>query len=194
MPKIVDVAAQRRRIADALLRVAVRDGIGAASVRTVGDEAGISAGALRHYFTSQDELLVFALDQLELDVRELVEHSDWGSDNFDNAVQLLGFVLPVDDQRRDTCRLWFEVTMLMRGRPMLQPVWRRTVAATREACATAVRLVAPDLTPSEADRAVTDLHLFVDGLALHGTFVPDVTPAVVESRVRARLASLVQAC
>ncbi len=54
MPKIVDHDARREEIAQALWRVVRRDGIRAASVRTVAAEAGWSAGAVRYYFPDQD--------------------------------------------------------------------------------------------------------------------------------------------
>jgi AcrR family transcriptional regulator len=61
VPRLVDHAARRQEIAEALWRVVRRDGVHEVSVRTVADEAGTSPGALRHYFASQDELLGFAL-------------------------------------------------------------------------------------------------------------------------------------
>ncbi len=62
MPKIVDHDARREEIAQALWRVVRRDGIRAASVRTIAAEAGWSAGAVRYYFPDQDGLLSFAMD------------------------------------------------------------------------------------------------------------------------------------
>jgi len=73
MPKIVDHAARREEIAEALWRVVRRDGIRAASVRTIAAEAGWSAGAVRYYFPDQDGLLSFAMDLVSRRVTERVE-------------------------------------------------------------------------------------------------------------------------
>jgi AcrR family transcriptional regulator len=60
MPKIVDHDARRRELADALLRVAVRDGIDAVSIRTVAAEAGCSARPVQYYFADKAALLAAA--------------------------------------------------------------------------------------------------------------------------------------
>ncbi len=58
---MVDIEARRTELAEALWRVIRRDGLERASVRNVAREAGLSMGALRHYFGTQDELLAFAM-------------------------------------------------------------------------------------------------------------------------------------
>jgi AcrR family transcriptional regulator len=58
----VDVDARRREIADALLRLAVTEGLESVSLRHVAAEAGVSMGAVQHYFASKDEMLRFALE------------------------------------------------------------------------------------------------------------------------------------
>ena len=62
MPKKVDHDARRREIADALLRLAATEGLESVSLRHVAAEAGVSMGAVQHYFRSKDEMLEFALE------------------------------------------------------------------------------------------------------------------------------------
>ncbi|MGK5733129.1 TetR/AcrR family transcriptional regulator [Streptomyces sp. URMC 124] len=64
MPKRVDHEERRRAIAQALWRIACARGLDGASLRDVAAEAGISLGQLQHYFSSKDEMLVFALKYL----------------------------------------------------------------------------------------------------------------------------------
>jgi AcrR family transcriptional regulator len=61
VPKQVDHAERRERIADAVLAVVARGGIEEASVRHVAAEAGVSVGMVQHYFRSKDELMRAAL-------------------------------------------------------------------------------------------------------------------------------------
>lgn len=61
MPKIVDHVERRELIADALLRVIVRDGLSGVSLRHVAAEAGVTAGMVQHYFASKDEMMAFAM-------------------------------------------------------------------------------------------------------------------------------------
>jgi AcrR family transcriptional regulator len=62
VPKQVDHRERRETIARALWRVVEQRGIAHASVREVAQEAGISHGAVQHYFATREEMLVFAMD------------------------------------------------------------------------------------------------------------------------------------
>ncbi|MGH9103850.1 MAG: TetR/AcrR family transcriptional regulator [Acidimicrobiales bacterium] len=60
MPKQVDHGARRERIAEAVCRLAARQGLEAVSLRRVAAEAAVSMGQVQHYFTTKDEMLLFA--------------------------------------------------------------------------------------------------------------------------------------
>ncbi|WP_186526148.1 TetR/AcrR family transcriptional regulator [Leekyejoonella antrihumi] len=64
MPKQVDHQERRERIADAVCRLAARDGLEGVSLRHVAAEAGVSMGQVQHYFTDKDQMLLFAFEQL----------------------------------------------------------------------------------------------------------------------------------
>ncbi len=61
MPKIIDHEKRRKQIAEATWRTILERGMEGATVRNIAQEAGLSLGALRHYFTTQDELLGYAM-------------------------------------------------------------------------------------------------------------------------------------
>ena len=61
MPKQVDHQQRRSELAEALWRIAERDGFAATTVRHVAAEAGVSVGMVQHYFSTKDEMLLFAL-------------------------------------------------------------------------------------------------------------------------------------
>lgn len=60
MPKQVDHRQRREQIAEAVCRLAGRQGLDAVSLRHVAAEAGVSMGRVQHYFTTKSEMLVFA--------------------------------------------------------------------------------------------------------------------------------------
>ena len=62
MPKIVDHEQRRTQIAEATWRVILDNGMEGATVRNIAKEAGLSLGALRHYFSTQNELLIYAMN------------------------------------------------------------------------------------------------------------------------------------
>jgi TetR/AcrR family transcriptional repressor of bet genes len=69
MPKQVDHAARRLDLLDALWRITRSDGWDAISLRKVAAEAGVSMGMVQHYFTTKDEMLRFAIEEMAEDTR-----------------------------------------------------------------------------------------------------------------------------
>ncbi|MEU8081968.1 TetR/AcrR family transcriptional regulator [Catellatospora citrea] len=61
MPRKVDHDQRRRHIVESLLRITGKHGLDAVSLREVAHEAGVSMGAVQHYFATKDEMLLFAL-------------------------------------------------------------------------------------------------------------------------------------
>jgi TetR/AcrR family transcriptional repressor of bet genes len=58
MPRRVDHEQRRRQITDAVVRIAVRGGLPAATFREVAAEAGVSVRSIQYYFGAKDELLL----------------------------------------------------------------------------------------------------------------------------------------
>lgn len=61
---------RRQQILDSVIAVLAQRGVDRASLRTVGEAIGVSHTALRHYFSSRDELLVEAYRAHEARVPE----------------------------------------------------------------------------------------------------------------------------
>ena len=109
MPKLVDHEERRRLIAQATWRVISRDGVRAASVRTVAAEAGLSTGALRHYFDDHASLLLFAArHSLELMAVRVFAHLSRADAEPRATVQAcLEELLPLDGQRAAESAVYF---------------------------------------------------------------------------------------
>lgn len=102
MPKKVDHEKRRRQITDAVCRITLRGGLGAASFRTVAAEAGMSAPTVQHYFGSKAELL--DATQLHVGERSTARIMEWIDRTDGSPRQMLGAFLksfmPVDDESR----------------------------------------------------------------------------------------------
>ena len=61
MPKVVDARLRRSEFVDATWRVIRKEGLPAATLRRVAAEARCTTGALTHYFSNREALLVQAL-------------------------------------------------------------------------------------------------------------------------------------
>jgi TetR/AcrR family transcriptional regulator, transcriptional repressor of bet genes len=109
VPRHVDHGERRRSIAEAILRLVSEKGVEAASLRAVAAEAGVSMGAVQHYFGSTAEMLRFALDYgnglLAARIQHLLAQRRGGTPR--EALRLCcTLLLPLDADSRAGARLW----------------------------------------------------------------------------------------
>jgi AcrR family transcriptional regulator len=109
MPKKVDAEERRRLIADALMRVAVEQGLESVSLRHVAARAGVSTGMVQHYFRTRDEMMTFALTVVRERTQIRVTEALTGLGDAPPPRLLLRTMilalLPLDDQSRDNGRV-----------------------------------------------------------------------------------------
>ncbi|NIK56079.1 TetR/AcrR family transcriptional regulator [Kribbella shirazensis] len=197
MPKIVDHAARREEIAEALWRVVRRDGIRAASVRTIAAEAGWSAGAVRYYFPDQAGLLSFAMDLVSRRVTERVRAIEPKGTATTIALRYLEEALPLDAERRAEFDVWMAFMAQAQaesGAGALHDHVDTVHNGLRELCESLLHALADDGALAEGldlRREVDRLHALIDGLALHAAIQPErTTPARVRQVLRHHLDSL----
>lgn len=181
MPKVVDFASQKNIIAEAAWRVIQRNGIGKASVRKIAKEAGISSGALQHYFGSQSELLEFAM-------KLVVDHATYRirvinkapSITLPDAVEILLNLLPVNREQEMEMEVWLSMTVKAFHEPSLDEISKNTYRMIYQTILTVLKQLEEahllklglDL-EHEAKR----LHVLVDGLSIHRMICPEMMPA-----------------
>ncbi|MFF4926831.1 TetR/AcrR family transcriptional regulator [Kitasatospora sp. NPDC001261] len=202
MPKIVDPAERRQAVADAVLRVAAREGLEHASLRNVAEEAGLAVGSVRHYFAGSSELMIFAMRELarriEARIRAhaaaLLDPAAAGTDRRERTVRLLAEILPLDAGRREESALWLSFVTAARTRPDLRPravemqtglddLVRRVLAESRRAGG-----LAPGL---DLDLETRRLSALLDGLTLQAVQHPDlVGPDELRAVLRRHLDTL----
>ncbi|MCZ7437370.1 TetR family transcriptional regulator C-terminal domain-containing protein [Micromonospora sp. WMMC241] len=174
MPKIVDHDARRAELAEAMWRVVYRDGVGAATVRSIAAEAGWSPSALRHYFATQTELLVFAMEHVMAEATQRFT-ADHRTGPARHVVQgMLEELLPLDRQRVREAEVW----LLLAARAQVDPAARERMTEADDGVRRAAELAVALLTgerPAD-DAAVARLHALLDGLTLHALLHPDRMP------------------
>jgi TetR/AcrR family transcriptional regulator, transcriptional repressor of bet genes len=116
MPRQVDHEERRRLIAEAVVRLVSAKGVEAASLRAVAAEAGVSMGAVQHYFAATDEMLLFALeygnDLLAARIPELLAERKPATPRETWQV-FFTVLLPLDSESRTGARLW--AALIARG-------------------------------------------------------------------------------
>ncbi|MBZ2199060.1 TetR/AcrR family transcriptional regulator [Occultella gossypii] len=179
MPRLVDHAERRAEIAEAALRVVLREGLDGVTVRGIATEAGWSTGSLRHYFANQHELQAYvmtaATETLRNRVLPRVQRPRTSGSAVERVVSIVAEMLPLDAQRHEEYALWAAVTEWERRHPPAggsrtwhdqRALYRQCVAALRGQATTRrledVGLPHPD---PEVEEWAAVLHTFVDGLA-----------------------------
>lgn len=102
MPKVVDHDERRRHITDAVCRITLRGGLGAATFREVAAEADVSVRLIQHYFGTKAALL--ETTQQHVGERSTARLMRWieATDGSARAVleAFLKSFVPVDDESR----------------------------------------------------------------------------------------------
>ncbi|MFC9436108.1 TetR/AcrR family transcriptional regulator [Nocardia sp. NPDC057030] len=183
MARTVDQQAHQQRrqeIAEAVWRVIQRDGLENASVRKVATEAGLSMGSLRHYFSTQSELLAFSLGMVGEGMMDRIRQLDLAADPLDRAAQiLLTGLLPTGPRQRAVTTVW----LAFLGRVLTEPALRTSSDELYDSTAELVTWVMRELAASGRLRDGIDLeseterlYIFVDGLTVQSLIRPEKIP------------------
>ena len=175
MPKLIDHGERREEIASAAWQVILRDGVGAASVRTVAAEAGLSAGSLRHVFASQSQLLAFAMELVIDRADARVSALPLRGTGLQSAEDIVVELLPLDDDRRIEMEVYLALFAASGSDPVLREARHDVFTRVRNGCRTVVNLAVRNkrsLTGTELESEVTRLHAVLDGVAAHLVWQP----------------------
>lgn len=189
MPKLVDPAARRLAVVDAVFRVVLRDGLERASLRTVADEAGLNIGSVRHYFDSQRDLMCFAMQAMidRVGARLLCRVADYDAlgpvgpaQQRERAVGLLGELLPLDEQRRAEVTVFIDFVMAARTNPAFAGLADKAARGIRSLVRqTLTRLLEASGVRKDLDLDVETERLasLLDGLGLNAVLYPQLVGA-----------------
>ncbi|MFI4974948.1 MAG: TetR/AcrR family transcriptional regulator [Caulobacterales bacterium] len=106
MAKKADHSERREIFAAAALRVIMRAGVGGLTVREVAKEAGFTTGALTHYFTSKDQVLIEASEYAAKLVRPRMERSAREESAIQALRKVIADALPTTRDIRGLWRIW----------------------------------------------------------------------------------------
>ena len=187
-----DTHAQRRgQLVDAVFRIVRRDGIDQVSVRTVAREAGLSMGTLRHYFTTQADLLAFSLGEVERRIRDRLADLDTTGSPREVLERVLHHLLPISPESRVEHEIWLAFVGRAVADPALHALNARVYDDTRDLIRRLVlRAARPGL---DEDIETERLYALVDGLVLHAALRPEQwTPDRLTAVLGAHLDALVE--
>jgi len=109
MPKIVDHDQRRTTIAKAAVSVIAEQGLEATKLSDIASLAGMTTGAVTHYFSDKDSVLMAALEMSYDMMFADMEHvaSNEGYSFYETIVQ----ALPITPQNRTAMAVWMATTV-----------------------------------------------------------------------------------
>jgi AcrR family transcriptional regulator len=174
MPKQIDHEKRRKQIAEATWRVILDKGLIGASVRNIAEEAGVSLGALRHYFTTQDELLVYAMrlvkEQATVRIKKIAM-SDLPLK--EKVLQILLEMVPTNKETMAEMEVWFAFTFHARHKQELFGEMKSEIYKAVKNLITSMDAVGLLKKNLDLEVEYESLYALVDGLAIHAMLEKD---------------------
>ena len=171
----MDHEERKQHIAEATWRVITSQGMQGASVRKIASEAGLSLGALRHYFSTQQDLLEYAMNLVKERAHERIDAIISGNaPPKQKIVDILMELVPTDGSKLVEMEVWLAFTF---HRKFVSPssfdALHDGILAGMNNLVTYMadqRMLKSGLDPEfETER----LYALVDGLALHASLDPE---------------------
>ncbi|MFP7495205.1 TetR family transcriptional regulator C-terminal domain-containing protein [Terribacillus saccharophilus] len=174
MPKKIDHEARKQNIAKATWKVILDGGIEAASVRNIAKEADLSLGSLRHYFTTQEELLQYAMELVKTRCQDrIMQVIQQPLPPKQLAIKVLLELLPMDSNTMAEMQVWFAFTMHFKykqGNDFQQTDGIREVVQRLLVLLEENNVLKKG---KDINKETEKLYALIDGLAIHRFFDPE---------------------
>ncbi|MGM1050459.1 MAG: TetR/AcrR family transcriptional regulator [Bacillota bacterium] len=194
MPKIVDHELQKEKVAEAAWRVIRKNGMEQASVRNIAEEAGLSVGSMRHYFSSQSELYMYSMKLVSERVNLRIKNIAFTGELLTDIPVLVQQILPLNEETIPEMEVWFAFVVKSMSDPSLAVLRKQVDDDMRQMFVMIIQALTdqnfalPDL---DYDIEIERFYALIDGLAIHAVLRPEVlTKEKIESAVNRHLQSI----
>ncbi|KHO20383.1 hypothetical protein QQ44_28120 [Mycolicibacterium setense] len=168
---------RRGEVVDAAVRVIARDGLSAASLRSIAREIGYTTGVVMHYFKGKQELLVAAAEAVFAPFDPLLAEA--AADGFEGLRRLCTVPLPTTAAKE---ALWHIYAQALASAET-EPAFAATVRSRYGAIRARIQTLLADGQRGDYLRGDFDpaaqcdiLCALIDGLSLHAISEPDRFP------------------
>ena len=163
----MDRAARKAHMAEAVWQVIRDRGIGAVSVRSVADQAGVAVGSLRHLFPTRAELLEFSAELMVQRAMERIRGLPPTEDAQQYALEVVKHLLPLEQDSRAELEVNIALIAESPALPELVAVRDRAYQELAEGCTRLVEMLVGRPRDPRIIEHGRRLHAIVDGLAIH---------------------------
>ena len=194
MPRVVDHAQRRRELVAATWAVVAAEGIEAATVRRIAEEAGCTTGRITHYFADKEEVLVTALRRVHRAAGKRMLAAAGQRSGLEALRAVLAEALPLDQERILEWRVWLAFWGSAATSASLQAEqheryreWRGLLKRVLAAAQQDGQLPAG----ADLDRLADQIVALVDGFGLQGVLDPQ--PEQLAGRLNHAVDALIRA-
>ncbi|HCX48744.1 MAG TPA: TetR family transcriptional regulator [Bacillus sp. (in: Bacteria)] len=177
MPKIVNHEQKRKSIAEAAWNIIKQEGFEKASIRRVATEAGMSSGALRHYFSTQDEMLLFIMNYYLEEGKKRSQSKNWSENPLQAVEEVLLELVPIDEKKKIETSVWLIFALRSLTSDTLKEKKDEMTNGTYELANSMIQmLVLQGLLPESinVELETSRLSALIEGLSIHALLRPDV--------------------
>lgn len=194
MPKIVDHDEKRKQIAEAAWNIIRKEGVEKASIRRVAAEAGMSSGALRHYFSTQDEMLLFIMNYYFEEGKKRSQNKEWSENPVQAVEEVLLELVPIDEEKKIETSVWWILALRSLTSDTIKDKKDEMTDGTYELANSMIEILALKGVLSDSMNAELEksrLTALIEGLSIHALLRPDVySPEKVKEVIRYHLETL----
>ena len=194
MPKFVNHDKKRKLIAEAAWRIIENEGIEKASIRRVADEAEMSPGALRHYFSTKDEMLLFIIEYFIEEGNKRSEYKEWSKNPIQAVEEVLLELVPIDEEKKIETSVWWIFALRSLTSDALKEKKDEMTAGTYDLANSMIKILTLKGILSDsvnADLEGNRLSALIEGLSFHALLRPDVyTPEKVKEVISYHLKTI----
>ena len=194
MPRIVNHEKKRKSIAEAAWSIIKKEGIEKASIRRVAIEAGMSAGALRHYFSTKDEMLLFIMDYYLEEGKKRSQSKSWSDNPLQAVAEVLLELIPIDEEKKIETSVWWILALQSLTSDTLKEKKDEMTNGMYELASSMIEILVLQGILSDSTNVKLEksrLAALIDGLSIHALLRPDVySPEKVKEVIRYHLETL----
>lgn len=194
MPRIVNHEKKRKLIAEAAWSIIKKEGIEKASIRRVAIEAGMSAGALRHYFSTKDEMLLFIMDYYLEEGKKRSQSKNWSDNPLQAVAEVLLELIPMDEEKKIETSVWWILALQSLTSDTLKEKKDEMTNGMYELASSMIEILVLQGILSDSTNVKLEksrLAALIDGLSIHALLRPDVySPDKVKEVIRYHLETL----
>lgn len=194
MPRIVNHEKKRKSIAEAAWSIIKKEGIEKASIRRVAIEAGMSAGALRHYFSTKDEMLLFIMDYYLEEGKKRSQSKSWSDNPLQAVAEVLLELIPMDEEKKIETSVWWILALQSLTSDTLKEKKDEMTNGMYELASSMIEILVLQGILSDSTNVKLEksrLAALIDGLSIHALLRPDVySPDKVKEVIRYHLETL----